>query len=89
MEENKQASSQQSAANPHQRHFTIFDLVPILVALAIAAYAANYAATRFGVLASILAFAIVSVLAFLFVGYAFHIVYAFLSWLCRFVFRHK
>ena len=83
MSENKPAMTNEITASKRQRRLTIFDVFPLLIALAIAAFSADYAATRFGVLASIAAFVVVAVLAFLVVGYAFHIFYAFVSWICR------
>jgi hypothetical protein len=89
MEQNNQATTKGTDATTHQKHFTVFDLFPILVALAIAAFSADYTATRFGTLASVAAFVIVSVLGFLAVGYAFHLLYGFGSWLRRVVSRHR
>jgi len=83
MSENKPTTTSKTTANKRQGHLTIFDIFPIVIALAIAAFSADYAETRFGVLASIAAFVVVAVLAFLVVGYAFHIFYAFVSWICR------
>ena len=83
MSEKTPASSNETTASKRQRHLTIFDAVPILLALAIAVFFADYIGTRFGVIASIAAFVVGAVLAFLVVGYAFHIFYAFVSWICR------
>jgi membrane protein YdbS with pleckstrin-like domain len=83
MSENKPAMTNEITANKRQRRLTIFDVFPLLIALAVAAFSADYAATRFGVLASIAAFVVVAVLAFFVVGYAFHICYSFVSWICR------
>ena len=83
MSEIKPATSNETTANKRQRHLTVFDIFPVLIALAIAAFSASYAETRFGVLASIAAFVVVAVLAFLIVGYIFHIFYALVSWILK------
>jgi uncharacterized membrane protein len=89
MEENKQATLNEPVAKTHPRHFTIFDAFPVLISLAVAAFFAENVAKRFGALASVAAFLILSVLGFCVVGYAFHILYAFVSWFCRRNFGRK
>jgi len=76
MSENKPARTNEITASKRQRQLTIFDVFPLLIALALAAFSSSYIATRFGVLASIFAFVVLAVLAFLPVRYAFHIFYA-------------
>ena len=83
MGQNEHANAKKPDENTNQRHFKVFDLLSVLIALAIGAFSADYAATKFGALASIAAFVIVSVLSFLVVGYAFHILRLFVSWFCR------
>ena len=46
------------------RYFTIFDAFPLLFALAIGAFAADYIEQKYGVLLSIAGFIIVSVIVF-------------------------
>ena len=89
MTQNKQVATDKNPASVQQRRFTIFDVFPILLALAIAAFSADYVGARFGILASIGAFVVVAILAFLVVGYAFHIFYAFVGWVCRVISNHK
>jgi hypothetical protein len=89
MEQNKQPATNEVAANTPHKYFTVFKLFPILIALATAAFSADYVATKYGTLASISAFVAISVLSFFIFGYAFHILCVFASRLCRFIFSHK
>ena len=83
MSENKPAITNETTADKRQRHLTIFDIIPLVLVLALAAYSASYVATRFGVLASIAVFVVVAVLAFFIVGYAFHLLFTLLSRIFR------
>jgi len=83
MSEIKPATSNETTANKRQGRLTIFVIFPVLIALAIAAFSASYAETRFGVLASIAVFVVVAVLAFLIAGYVSHILYALVSWILK------
>jgi hypothetical protein len=89
MTQDKQATVDKNPAKLQQGRFTIFDALPIVLALAIAIFSAMYVEAKFGILASIGAFIVVAILAFLIIGYAFHIFFSFVFWLYGVIAGHK
>ena len=73
MTQDKQVTADKNPAKLQQGRFTIFDALPIILALAIAIFSAMYVDTKFGILASIGAFIVVAILAYLIIGYAAHV----------------
>jgi len=73
----------------HVGRFTIFDILPMLLALAVGAFAADSIASRYGTLLSIVGFVVVSVLSWLVLWYFFAVVGAVIRWVRRFRLRNK
>lgn len=83
MEQHERATANEAAPKTQRGHFTIFDMFPVLLSLGVAILSAVHVWERFGAFAGIAALLIFPILAYLVIGYAFHVFYTFVTWLCR------